>query len=114
MSGGELLVSMRREQELLSQLGFLLGPPLRDLVAEHPQPDRQPVEPVLQSVDGQRLGSTATADHRVDPGPGPGHEPEAAIHAAVPSASRAWRLADGPPTRGVPPAARCGAACASA
>src|SRR5215210_4558577 len=78
---------MRRNSEPFAQLGFLLRPAGGDLLAEHPDPHRQPVEPVLEPVDGQRLGSTATADHHVDPGPGPGDEPEAARHAADSSGS---------------------------
>src|SRR4051794_33469855 len=73
---------MRRESEPLPQLRFGLALALSDLVAEHPDADSQPVEPVLQAVDGERLGRTATPDHRVDRGPGPGDEPEPAPHAA--------------------------------
>ena len=51
---------MRREREALTQLRFGLGLALGDLVAEHPDADREAVEPVLHPVDGQRRGRTAT------------------------------------------------------
>ena len=74
---------MRHEPEPLAQLGFLLGLALRDLVAEHPGPEREAAASrSLQAVGGERLRGAAAAHHRVDPGPGAGHEPESAPHAA--------------------------------
>ena len=87
----ELGPSMRHEPVALAQLGFLLDPALRDLVAEQPGADLEAAEPVLEPVDGERLGGAASADHRVDPGTCPRDEPEATSHAdssAVRAAAR--------------------------
>src|SRR5688572_7337460 len=73
--------SMRHEPVALAQLGFLLDAGLRDLVAEQPGADLEATEAVLEPVDGERLGGTASADHRVYPGAGPRDEPEATAHA---------------------------------
>src|SRR6188472_467603 len=52
---GQLGGSMRHEAELLSQLRFLGGLPLCDLVAEQPGTDLEGAEAILEAVDGERL-----------------------------------------------------------
>src|SRR4029079_16040587 len=47
LSCRQLRWSMRRDRQALTQLRFGLGLALGDLVAEHPDADREAVEPVL-------------------------------------------------------------------
>src|SRR5689334_6582243 len=104
---------MRHEAEALPQLGFLLRLALRDLLGEQAGAERQPADPVAETVHGQCLRRPAAADHGVDPGPGPGDEPEASVHTALTLRSRRRRSwpAAAPPSRVGPRAGRPCAAC---
>src|SRR6478736_6170153 len=85
---GQLGCSMRHETELLSQLRFLGGLALGDLVAEDPGAELESTEAVLEPVDREHLGGTPAPHHRVDGGAGSGGEPEPALHAALSSSAR--------------------------
>ena len=74
---------MRHQPEPLAQPGFGVRPALGDLVAEHPGADDGRADAVAHPVDGEALGGAAGTEHPVDPDPGPGDEPEAAVHAAL-------------------------------
>src|SRR3546814_19122355 len=90
--------------EALAHLGFLLDLAGGDLLAEQLPADLGTLEPVGHPVDGEGLGGTLAAAHRVHPAPGPGHEHEAPAHAAVPA--RSPRSPPRPSRRPSPPPPR--------